>query len=388
VDLTGSILQVIGERGLQPGRGHLAAVTQPSTWRIHLAPYAAAAAVLLVLGLATYVSFVFSLEATPTKDIAQIDPGSTPAKRTPDQPKKARSHPEEGKAPRKQDVPNSFKDHDAFEEAPKVAQQPNKKPHTTVGDGSSPPEKQHAPLTDRFEMFHLDRVPDILPVIFKVTDFEQEAGRKRLSEELRDARIVRLELPCLHGTRAFERLQRAAQSLQLALLIDKQAQDRIKMKWRTSYLVYLEGVTPNEVTRLVEQIRSEDRKRTSDKKEPEFDRLVLTRMSQQQGQEWSSLLGIEPQTSEPASPSSLTNPPANPLRGGSQDKSAQSSLGKGNVPRNKPDKKAEDQRRIYAPVFALNAGRPASNSEEIKLFLEKRTPVRSGTVRVFLVLRS
>ncbi len=91
------------------------------------------------------------------------------------------------------------------------------------------------------EMFRFREVEAILPVVLKVHDLDQEAVREDSVAELRKDTNFRLELPCQNGTKAFEHVQTAARTLNLGLLIEKRAQDRLKMPTMEDELCRLYG---------------------------------------------------------------------------------------------------------------------------------------------------
>src|SRR5689334_1054501 len=73
VDLTGDVLRVIAERRLRPGRLRPRRVPATPAWVAPLATWAAAAAVLLILGLASYVYFAASLAPRNNPPVARSE---------------------------------------------------------------------------------------------------------------------------------------------------------------------------------------------------------------------------------------------------------------------------------------------------------------------------
>jgi hypothetical protein len=257
------------------------------------------------------------------------------------------------------------------------------------GPQASPtPSKEESALTDRLEMFQLDLVPDTLPVVIKVSDLDRDPARKQLIGELLKDTDFRIELPCQNGTKAFDRVQKAAQTLKFKLILDKLAQERIKLKWRTNYVLYLENVTPEELTRFVQQIGVEDRKSAAGKPaEMRIDRLVLTHMTAQHRKEITSLLGIDPTTTAPRTTGPLAVDSRKPLSDSTSKQGKQSTAGQGSAPRPESSKPAAKPPEQLVLVLPYNPVRPSPGSEEIKRFLEERKPARAGTIRVLLVLR-
>jgi hypothetical protein len=254
-----------------------------------------------------------------------------------------------------------------------------------------PPAKEESVLTDRLEMFRYDMVEaTTLPVVLKVRELDREAVRKQLTTELGKDRNFRLELPCQNGTKAFGRVQAVAKAMQVGLMIDKRAVERLKLpQWKTNYVVYLENLTPEEAARFLQQMGVEDTKRaTSKPSEAQFDRLVLTRMTAQHHKELSTLMGVDPTVTETGKKQPLGADPRKPLSELTAAQVSQALAGQGSVPRPKVGKPAAKAPERFALVLAYNPVRPDRGSAEIKRFLEARKPAKPGTVRILLVLRS
>jgi transposase InsO family protein len=386
-DLTGSVLRLIAERNLLPLQNRTVKAAPATVWMGSLASWAAAAAVLLTLGVASYFYFVASLDQTAKTEIAQKQ--LEPLVWTP--------HPEEPKSsivPREDEARTEARRTLAAKnnppsaiQTPKIVRQRGDISRTNPGDKPPVPPKEETALTDRLETFHFDRVPDLLPVIVKLNDLDRLSARKKLVAELSKDSAYRLELPCPNGIKAFDRVQKAAGTLQIGLIIDKPAQERIKLKWKISYLLYLENVTPEELAEFVRQIDVEDRKSAAGKPaEAQFDRLVLTRMNAAHRKELTTLLGVDPITNGPTATGSLTDPHSS-LSDATARPVGQSLAGQGGTPRPESGKSAAQPPEHLALVLASNPVRPSPNSDEIKHFLESRKPVRDGALRVLLVLR-
>lgn len=387
-DFAEPVLHTIAERRLKPGQRRIASIPSPSSWVAPLASWAAAASVLLILGMASYLYFAASLPQPPGTEMAKKEPAPPPTTLDPRprdsavvQPERAPTLPVERSHP-KIDLPVAMNPPASVKPDPDKA-----RPNTP--DKQATPSRHETALTDRLEMFRFERVADLLPVIVNLSDLEQESQRKKLLAELRKDSNYRVELPCSHGTKAFERVQRAAKTLHFDLIIDKPAQERIKLKWRTSYVVYLENVTPDELTSLVRQIVAEDRKSAANKPaEAQLDRLVLSRMTAQHRKELSTLLGIDPTTTVPSATGPLGTELHKPLSDLTAQQLGKALAGQGGPPRPESGKPAPKPPEHRALVLAYNPVRPSPGSDEIKLFLDSRTPARPGTLRVLLVLRS
>jgi hypothetical protein len=239
------------------------------------------------------------------------------------------------------------------------------------------------------ERFQIDQVELSLPVVFKVHQLEQ-AAHKQLLAELNKDRDFRLELPSRNGPKALERLVAACKALQVSLMIDPLAQERLKAApLASSFAVYLDNVTPDELARLIQVAAQEDKKASGRKPlELQLDRLVLARMTPRDRKELAGLMGADPMQATPAT-SSATAPidPRQPLTDLTARQVGEALSGQGGVPRPDAARPADKPATLRGVVLPYNAGRPAGAAVEIKRYLETRKAARPGTLRVLLVLR-
>lgn len=387
-DLSGPVLRTIAERRLTPGQRRIAQSYSVTKWMAPLASWAAAAAVLFILGASSYLYFAFSLAPPAKTEFAKQE----------SQPHDVAPQPEQIDSPVvKNDTPQTTSheqpartvDGNSADKSAKVVKKRRDDNAPNVPDKAPSQPKEETALTDRLEMFQLDRVPDILPVVIKVSDLDQDSPRKQLNAELSKDSDFRMELPTQNGTKAFERVQKAAQTLHFRLILDKQAQERIKLKWRTNYVLYVENVTPDELIRFVRQIGAEDRKSAAGKPaEQRIDRLVLTRMTAQHRKELSTLLGVDPSITLMRATERSGADPRKPLAELTAHQVEKALAGQGGTPRPKASVPSAKRTESFVLVLPYNPVRPTPGSEEIKLFLEKRKPARAGTIRVLIVLRS
>jgi hypothetical protein len=386
-DFSVPVLRTIAERRLTPGLRRIAGSVSTPLWMKPLASWAAAAAVLFLLGTASYLYFAASLpQATKTEIVHKVPASPGTKQQDKPAPPVVKNEPALTTSPQ-ESTPEIERVSPSKQRI--VDERSGKKPTPNVPETTPSQPKEETALTNRLEMFQLDLVPDTLPVVLKVIDLDQESARKQLRDELQKDRDFRIELPCQNGTKAFDRVQKAAQTLHFALILDKQAQERIKLKWRTNYVLYVEDVTPDEVIRFVKQIGAEDRKSAGGKPtELRIDRLVLTRMTAQQRKELSTLLGVDPTIPPARTTGTLGADPSKPLADLTAQQLGQALAeqgGKSQAAGGTPAAKAPEH---FALVLPYNPVRPSPTSDEIKRFLDTRKPARSGTIRVLLVLRS
>jgi hypothetical protein len=383
-DLSEAVLRGIAERRLAPARRRaLRPVAPYPEW----AGLAAAAAVLLVLGVASYLYFARAFQHHTAAPLADNRPGaSRPApevKHAGDSPVVRRE--EQDKRP-----PKDLGPHEPPSPAPAPPAVAQAAPDKEGGPRPKPPEapKPDAVLTDRnMEMFKLDEVQVALPVALSVRDLEKDAARRKLLDELGKDSAFRLELPCRDGTRAFERLQAVCKARRVGLHIDGAAQVRLKKaQWRTNYVVYLEGLTPDEWAGLLRQLGQDDAKAARRPAERQFDGLVLTRLTPRDHKELADLMGLDPTRTSPKPAGPLGTDLHKPLSEQTAEQVAQALAGQGGA-RPQPGKPAAKAPEHVALVLAYNPVRPRPGSPEVKRFLDGRKPTRPGTIQVLLVLR-
>jgi hypothetical protein len=380
-DFTNEILRKIKERGLTPGKSSRTKA-KSTFWGGPFGAWAAAAALLLSLGLASYLYFASSLARSNRPDVAEISPETKPPPGVPGEQKTVAVA--KTTAPSTTSQTKSTTKAEAPPIRPMIKIRPNTAAKTAPSEKASDQPKEDSVLTDRMEMFKYSKVETILPVVLKVRELEQESVRNRLIAELRKDVNHDLELPCPNRTKAFERVQAAAKALNIGLLIEKRAQERLKLPTqKTNYVIYIENVTPVELANLLRQIGAEDKNGNGKPAENPIDRLVLTRMTPQHHKELSVLLGIDPTESAPTPKGPLDTDPRKPLSDLTAEQVGKALAGQGGTPRSEAGKPPH----LYALVLPYNPVRPLPNSAEIKRFLETRKPAKPGTIHVLLVLR-
>ncbi len=384
MDLSDEILHKIKERNLAPGQVSPAKTARVGFWTGPFGAWAAAAAVLLSLGLASYLYFASSLVPSENREVAEKASQTGPPDSIPDEPKRIAAAKTTGpsttaqtKTTSKSDGPPPIR--------PMIKVRHNVTAKAAPSEKTSDPPKEESVLTDRMEMFEYSKVETVLPVVLKVRELDQDSVRNRLITELRKDANHRLELPCPNRTKAFERVQAAAKVMNFGLLIEKRAQERLKLPaLKTNYVIYIENITHEELARFVHHMGAEDTKNGSGKPiENPFDRLVLTRMTPQHHKELSALLGVDPTETPPNPKGPLEADPHKPLSDLTAEQVGKALAGQGGTPRSEAGKPPH----LYALVLPYNPVRPHSGSPEIKRFLENRKPAKPGTIRVLLVLR-
>jgi hypothetical protein len=172
------------------------------------------------------------------------------------------------------------------------------------------------------------------------------------------------------------------------VVIDRAALARWKKSLKTHYAFYMEDLTPEELSRLLQDLGAEDKK--VDPKQ-RFNKIIINHLTPADRKELCSLLGVDPKAL-PAKGGQQKGPLGvdltKPLSKKTEEQVADALAGKG-PPRPQPGKEpaAKTPDRL-ALVLSYNPVRAApSSSKEIKQFLTSRPGQRPGAVQVLLVLR-
>ena len=385
-DLSGDVLRAARDRRPRPAAAAHRRALQPTPPLPAWTGLAAAAAVLLVVGLSCYLYFALAGNQPPPQALARQEPkpAPPPAHPWPDSPRPGPRP--EGRTPDAAPRPES-PPLDAIARGPRfdrgVAPAPG-------GHAPEPPAPRYDDISaaPNMEIFKPEAFTANLPLVLKLHDLDADAGREKLLGDLRKHPAFRVELPCRQGGRAFERLHAALKAQNIAVALDPVAQARLRYpQLKTNFVVLADGLTPDELARLLRVAAGEDRKAAKPQDPAQFESLVVTRMTPLDHKELTDLLGADPFPAAPRAAGPLGTDPRKPLAQQTAAQVAQSLAGQGGLPRPEPGKPSA--RRPEHSVLALtyNPVRPRAGSAEVKHFLEARKPARPGTLQVLLVLR-
>jgi negative regulator of sigma E activity len=369
-DIACEVMQAIGDRGLNPtplpphrNRRWLR-WANPAAW----ATISAAAAILLSVGVGTYLYFVGIKHQRPgsVNDLARQHAPEQPDTRVlPRDAEELAVAPEQGPAPR--DKPDDV----ARIDRPELLPDPRVVP-------------VDAPLTNpaSVEDHHiLQVIPGRMPLILPLHDLDQAYPKRRLREDLGKDEIIRLDLFCKDATRGAELLQAVLKAKGQHVIVDAQAADRLKKKQRTEYLFYTEAMTPQEVTALLEQLGAEDKKAEQKKSgDGQFDNFVLAPFQAADLEKMARLLGVPTSQLKPAPRKEAGVDVRRPI-----SESTGAALADA-LSKSSPGAKNGGKLTLVLP-FSPAAGDP-HRSKEIKQFLEKRGERKAGTTPLMLVLKA
>ncbi len=334
--------------------------------------YAAAAAVLLAVGLSSF--FLHS------------DNGPRPGK--PALVKKAPEPGVLGKMPRLIDEV-AHEGNRVVEEMPPprvVSGDDPDEPEDPPPPTPTPPERRPGPVLASGQtepVGRLERVEVALPRVHILHGLDIPEQLKGLRAQLSSAPAFRVELPARDGTRGFERVRLALAAIKANVLIDATAAPRLKAPAvRSDFAVYLEDITADDLADVLRAVGAADRaaavKKPADR---HFEGpLVVKELTRWDRRDLTDLLGLDPLKVRPlskATPVDIRKPLDETTAGQVDDALS----GKGPA---RPGSAVRPQ--AHGIVLPLTG--PRGKTAELKKYLETRTPARPGTLQVLLVVRN
>jgi hypothetical protein len=375
-DFPQKVLGSLGERRFSAARrARLGQSPVYPTW----IGVAAAAAVLLVIGVGTGLYFASLPDTPPRVAVA----------------KNATTRPEKNKEPRVERKP---------EPSPAPKDTPSPSPTEPKPQANIPEEKSivadnrpvleftseadfamEAAPTRRLEVFQeLENIK--LALSLTLRELDQPRAQERLKEMLKEDTSFHLDLSCPANAKGLDRLEAAFQAKGVKLVIDKAALTRWKKGLKTHYALYTEDLMPEELAGILQTLGSDDKKAEPKQR---FNKIVINHLTPSDRGEICTLLGVDPRVASVKPKGPLGVDITQPLSKKTEQQLADSLAGKG-TPRPEPGKaaapKAPDR---FALVLSYNPVRasPAS-SKEVKQFLATRPGQRPGAVQILLVLRA
>jgi anti-sigma factor RsiW len=184
-----------------------------------------------------------------------------------------------------------------------------------------------------------------LPTAFTVRGMSQET-RGYLRRELDKAEAQHVDLFCRDTHRGYERLLTALKNVGVTIATDAPAKEALKRKFHGQYLLYCDDLTPAEWAQVLQRAGGADRAAENRKAgDGVLDRVVVLPFDPSDQKDLTALFGTDPR------------------QGGG-----------------KSETKA-------AFATAMPAGRSLTTSKESRQFLDARRPRTEGTIAVVLVIR-
>lgn len=234
IDLSGTIIDQITKLDLRPGRD---LVRRPAARSAGVPAWMGAAAALLLVAVGVGSYFYFappegSNNPPTVADKKTNDPG--------EQPEPWLSHPVPDPA-NSDKLPAGGPDDIMGPEAPK-----------------SNPNSVFAFPNLKLPQFRAAQTR--VPLIFWLRDFEQATAGEQLKHELKKDAAARCDIFCTDTNRGVDRLQAAAKLQGIQVKIDPTAQDRIQRRLKTTFALYVENMTADDLAKLLRQLAGDDKK--------------------------------------------------------------------------------------------------------------------------------
>jgi hypothetical protein len=196
----------------------------------------------------------------------------------------------------------------------------------------------------------LTTVPPPRLLAMPLRDLDGQDSRAKLEQEFARGDAHHIDLFGRDSTHAFDRLQTAMKARGIKLVVDSHAQEALKRKLRTQYLIYCDDMTAAEWSRMLQSLAAGDKKPG----EGVFDHIVVVPFDTADQNELKAVAG-----------SDLTQPDAR--RSG---------------PGNNGKKEAKE-----ALVAWLAPVRTPANPKDVRQFLDAHRDRAAGDIAVVLVLR-
>jgi hypothetical protein len=345
-DVSEQVVRAIRQRGLQPSGRRSVAAGRPTFWY----GYAAAAMVLLAVGLGSFLFFSHPKQQKNGADqiaevtVPQDQPKETGRERTEET---AKVIPETPKGVGKAGGPANEM---ASAGGVKMAS-PDESSWVKITPVEPP--VVAAPI-ENMELFK----PTVVEAPFSLIRDVRQLDAAKLRSEIEKETALRVELPCREAVKGFNRLKADLKEFNISLLVDAEAENRLsKPRLKTHYAILLEDLSADELARLLAHLGAEDKKaaEAKPKSDGQFSKMVANRLTDTDRKELSDLLHVERPLLDRVEKIDASKPAGNA------------------------------QRSALAVTF--NPVRPAANSKEVKRYFETRKVTKADAIQVLLVIR-
>lgn len=395
VDLSGAVLQEIARRELAPVRRKALVELASATAQVPVwFGLASAAAVLLVVGASSYFFFI----TTPRNGEAPAQAVAQDHSRE-DAPQ-ARKKDATGEVGPVVELPWEDPDPDPLELPAPPDPGPN--PGVVVkepAEPSVPPER--APVRDDprpggsiladkpREELELKVVDTLPPTLVGLHELEEGGQQEDVRGLLQKGKGFRIEIPCKDGSQTLRMLQQVCKKQDIGLILEPFARTRLtRTQWRTSYLLYVDTLTPEEMTALLAGLGSADRAISQRRpSERQTTQAVVTPLSRLDVRELVDHTGMDlTQAAAPGMRGPLGTDLKKPLSEQTAEDVARALEGKRAKEEASPDEGKEPAHLALAMVY--NLARISPPTAEVQRFLDRQKQARPGAVRILLILRA
>ncbi len=214
----------------------------------------------------------------------------------------------------------------------------------------------------------LDAVQVKLPLLAEFQDLNRDEVKKRLTLELSKSPTVRVDLFSRDPLKAAELLIATGRATGVHVIIDRVAQERLRRRIPTTWLLYSESLTPEEITTWLLRLAAADAKpATANPTQTVYQSLHIPGTSSHDAKDLKDLLGIEQRKLKTTKAN-----PAKPLSDGTLAEIS-SSLQK-------------DKSAILVSYLPQKSRVNPNYSRDIKAWLDRRGDRKPGTVALEVIL--
>lgn len=220
--------------------------------------------------------------------------------------------------------------------------------------------------------------PTVQPPLmqFTLTQWQEEETRQQLKDNTRRENALQLDLNCRDNAEAVSRLAQALKHNGIEVVVEAEADQDIKDRKKTSYILYVDNVQPYEVLTILDHLRQEQQEKPTP-----VDSVTVNLLAQNNRARVASLLGLSEDQLQPAEKLDPTQLPMPALDTGITTKPVQK------APASKGNSSPASQERL-AVVLPAEIGPEANpaRSSQIQRFVQARRSPRPGTLQLVFVL--
>jgi len=210
---------------------------------------------------------------------------------------------------------------------------------------------------------------------FALSELNNKDIQEKLHEELKQETSIHLNMTTNDNTVAADQLSEVFGSKGIKLLVDAKAEEDLKAKKKTKFVLYVEDLRPEEVEALLSSLA-----KSKSKNSPAVQTVALNPLNDDQRDEMAKLLGVGAVDLQPAKKKitlnvkNLPDPVIIPgkKKGGKKGKKTSGNSSK---------------KDHLAVMLAYDTSSPAESSKQIASFLKSRQAQRpDGTLQLVIVL--
>ncbi len=213
-----------------------------------------------------------------------------------------------------------------------------------------------------------------LPLFLDVRSLDSN----KLLERLREESVHHLDLPCVESWKALERFQNAGRVAGVKVVLDAEAARRLNGKLPAMYLVYLENVAPETVGKLMQALQAEDSAAERRQKgDAQFRSLMVQSLDEDGRKRLAETLGVQPAKPAVGAPAAVD--PGKPISNETLKSLQKAASGR---PNGKPS-----EATAQAIVVVWHPRLRSTLSKEVRDLLDDKKPAQADGINVVFLFR-